>query len=71
MIKIEKAPMRVEKDMTTVFAPPRLKCPDCGTPMRLVAIMPSPTTVPSQADEITYRCDKCQVELKRLNKPLS
>jgi DNA-directed RNA polymerase subunit RPC12/RpoP len=64
--------MRVEKDpVTTAFAPPRLKCPDCGMPMRLVAIMPTPTTVPSQADETTYRCDKCQVELKRLSKPLS
>ena len=63
--------MRVDKDKdtSTLFAPPRLKCPDCGMPMRLVAIMPMPTTVPSQADETTYRCDLCQVELKRLSKP--
>jgi DNA-directed RNA polymerase subunit RPC12/RpoP len=61
--------MRVEKDVTTFLAPPHLKCPDCGTPMRLVAIMPTPKTVPTQADEITYRCDKCKVELKRLSKP--
>lgn len=63
--------MRVEKDVTTILAPPPLKCPDCGTPMRLVAIMPTPKTVPSQADEITYRCDKCKVELKRLSKSQS
>jgi hypothetical protein len=67
--------MRIENDTSApldknlsknLSLPPLPKCPDCGGTMRLVAVMPSP----SKVDEITYRCNMCRVELKRLSKPI-
>jgi hypothetical protein len=50
------------------FAPSHLVCPDCGGPMCVLAIAPVPFE--NRADEITYRCDGCGTELKRVTKPL-
>jgi hypothetical protein len=46
---------------------PTVVCPDCGAPMRLAAIFP--TGGVSSADEVTYRCDPCRVDLRRTAKP--
>jgi DNA-directed RNA polymerase subunit RPC12/RpoP len=37
-------------------------CPDCGSPTRLVSVVPSAV---SDKDELTYRCEVCQKEFKR------
>jgi hypothetical protein len=44
-----------------LHATPSLHCPDCGAPMRLLAIAPS--LVASDGNQITYRCEVCSVEL--------
>jgi hypothetical protein len=36
--------------------------------MRLAAIMPTISAPP--ADEITYRCETCKIEMKRVTRPL-
>jgi hypothetical protein len=45
-----------------------LCCPDCGAPMRLIAVLPAPTE--RRADEVHYRCELCKVDLKRITKRL-
>jgi hypothetical protein len=39
---------------------PSLHCPDCGAPMRLLAMMPTAST--RDVDATTYRCEVCNVE---------
>jgi len=42
-------------------------CPVCGASMRIATILPTPAR---SADEITYRCDPCRIEHKRITKPI-
>jgi len=39
---------------------PSLHCPDCGAPMRLLAMMP--TASASDVDATTHRCEVCDFE---------
>jgi hypothetical protein len=41
-----------------------LVCPNCRVPMEVVGIEPSATT--SGADDITFRCERCKSEIKRV-----
>jgi DNA-directed RNA polymerase subunit RPC12/RpoP len=41
-----------------------VRCPKCGTLMRLVAIEPAWSVL--GADEITYQCGACNQEQKRI-----
>jgi hypothetical protein len=43
-----------------------LPCPDCGTVMKLFSIIP--TSAVQDGDEITYRCDPCAINLKRVRR---
>jgi hypothetical protein len=47
-------------------ATPSLHCPDCGAPMRLLAMRPARSAHGSDAgrDEITYRCEVCSTNLQ-------
>lgn len=38
-----------------------VNCPDCHMPMRLARVGSGPTPF---TDELTYRCDSCQREVK-------
>jgi len=41
-----------------------LVCPNCRVPMQVVGIEPSATT--AGADDITFRCERCKSEIKRV-----
>jgi DNA-directed RNA polymerase subunit M/transcription elongation factor TFIIS len=43
-------------------ATPSLHCPDCGAPMRLLAMLPARSA--HGGDEITYRCEVCSTNLQ-------
>jgi hypothetical protein len=58
--------MRIHDQHSGVFASPHLICPNCGGPMKLTFIIPA-TATPT-ADEITYRCEGCQIEMRRVMK---
>jgi hypothetical protein len=58
--------MYTSKEAETFFAPPQVLCPDCGSAMRVFSVMPSPL---GRGGEIVYRCDGCNVELKRVIGP--
>ena len=59
--------MRIQDILVRPFALMGIPCPDCGSPMRLAATMPVET--PPKADEMAYRCDACDCELKRVTPP--
>jgi hypothetical protein len=44
-----------------------VRCPDCSALMRLAAV----ETAPEFKDEITYRCDACEKEIKQQVEPKS
>jgi hypothetical protein len=41
-----------------------LVCPNCRVPMQAVGVEPSATT--PGADDITFRCERCKSEIKRV-----
>jgi hypothetical protein len=47
-------------------ATPSLHCPDCGAPMRLLAMLPARSAQGSDTggEEITYRCEVCSTTLQ-------
>jgi hypothetical protein len=59
--------------MRIYYAPPfqalplHVLCPTCGDRMRLTVI--APLTLEDDADEMTLRCDECEIELKRVTRP--
>jgi hypothetical protein len=57
--------MHIQDDV--VRSTPRviMLCPDCGDPMRVTA---TPATVLPKV-EITFRCDLCDCDLKRVSRP--
>jgi hypothetical protein len=57
-------PMATLRSTRAFFATPSLHCPDCGAPMRLLAIAPSGSA--PGADEISYRCEVCSIEMKHV-----
>jgi len=59
--------MRIQDVLVRPFALIVIPCPDCGSPMRLAAIIPLET--PPRADEMTYRCDACDCDLTRVTLP--
>jgi hypothetical protein len=56
--------MAIKRNMRAFVATPSLHCPDCGAPMRLLAITPS-LSAPT-ADEIVYRCEVCSIDMKHV-----
>jgi hypothetical protein len=59
--------MHIQDVVVRPFALMVIPCPDCGSPMRLAAIMPVETR--PRADEMMYRCDACDCNLKRVILP--
>jgi hypothetical protein len=59
--------MRKHKITGAIITQSPAVCPVCGAPMRIATILPTPAR---SADEITYRCDGCRVEDKRIMRPL-
>jgi ssDNA-binding Zn-finger/Zn-ribbon topoisomerase 1 len=59
--------MRIQDVVVRPFALMVIPCPDCGNPMRLAAIIPVGT--PPKSEEMTYRCDTCDCDLKRVSGP--
>jgi transcription elongation factor Elf1 len=51
----------IRRRTRALLATPSLHCPDCGAPMRLLAMVPS--LVSCEEDQITYRCEVCGIEL--------
>jgi len=64
-----EADMRIQDVVGRPFAVMVVPCPNCGGPMRLAAIMPVESS--PNADEMTYRCDTCDCEFKRVTRPKS
>jgi hypothetical protein len=58
--------MRIRDDVVRPFAVIPIPCPDCGAQMRLAAVMPADSS--ARADEMTYRCDACNCDLKRITR---
>jgi hypothetical protein len=46
--------------------PPDVLCPACGDRMRVTMI--APLTLERDADEMTFRCYECEIELKRVTR---
>jgi hypothetical protein len=58
--------MRTQDEVVRPFALIPIPCPDCGGQMRLAAVMPADSS--PMADEMTYRCDACNCNLKRVTR---
>jgi hypothetical protein len=58
--------MRTQDEVVRPFALMPIPCPDCGGQMRLAAVMPADS--PEKGDVITYRCDACNCDLKRVTR---
>jgi hypothetical protein len=56
----------LDRPSTIRGATPSLHCPDCGAPMRLLAMLPARSAHGSDTggDEITYRCEVCSTDLQ-------
>jgi len=52
-----------------LIAIPSLHCPDCGAPMRLLAMMPTATARDVHAT--TYRCEVCNIEIDNRTRKLA
>jgi hypothetical protein len=61
--------MRIQDEVGRPSALIPMPCPDCGGQMRLAAVMPAASS--EKADEITYRCDACNCDLKRVRRKKS
>jgi hypothetical protein len=57
--------MNIQDDVVRSIPLVIMLCPDCGDPMR---VSTAPTAVPSKV-EITFRCDLCDCDLKRVSRP--
>jgi hypothetical protein len=55
-----------DKEPNDQFMPAPILCPDCGSPMRLLAI--TPKLMRRKTGEISYRCEGCDIELRRVAK---
>jgi hypothetical protein len=55
--------MRTREEVVRSYPLIPIPCPDCGEPMRIAAVMPA--DLPVNADELTYRCDACECDLRR------
>lgn len=55
--------MNIRSNSPEYYELPHMICPECGAPMRLAAIFPLPS---DRRDEISFRCEACDVELKRV-----
>ena len=64
----ERRAMTMQQSAPNFFDPYHLMCPDCEAPMRLSAV--TPLQSPRSAEEITYRCEACGIEQKKIIKPL-
>jgi DNA-directed RNA polymerase subunit M/transcription elongation factor TFIIS len=53
--------MTNHRSAAALSAIPSLHCPDCGAPMRLLAMMS--TASARDVDATTYRCEVCNVEM--------
>jgi hypothetical protein len=58
--------MRTQDEVVRLFALIPIPCPDCGCQMRLAAVMPADSS--AKVDEMTYRCDACNCDLKRVTR---
>jgi hypothetical protein len=59
--------MRTREEAVCSYPLIPIPCPDCGGPMRISAVVPA--DLPVRADELTYRCDACDCDLKRWVSP--
>jgi hypothetical protein len=53
-----------DKTLGDHFTPAPLLCPDCGSPMKFMAI--TPKLLDHDIGEIFYRCDRCDIDMRRL-----
>jgi hypothetical protein len=60
--------MRIYHNPSIHSSPLYLLCPACGDRMRLVMIVP--VTSERAPDEITFRCEECDIELTRLTRAI-
>jgi hypothetical protein len=61
--------MRTQDEVVRSFVVMPIPCPDCGSQMRLAAVLPVDSS--AKADEMTYRCDACNCDLKRVTRKKS
>jgi DNA-directed RNA polymerase subunit M/transcription elongation factor TFIIS len=52
----------LDRPLAVRGATPSLHCPDCGAPMRLLAMLPARSA--QGGEEITYRCEVCSTNLQ-------
>jgi hypothetical protein len=64
----ERRAMTMQQSAPNFFDPYHLMCPDCEASMRLSAV--TPLQSPRSAEEVTYRCEACGIEQKKIIKPL-
>ena len=57
--------MRISSEPPTFFVSSNLNCPDCGAAMKLFGIVPASSK--QSADEITFRCDRCKLNITRMS----
>jgi hypothetical protein len=66
---VDEDDMRIQNVVWRPFALMVIPCPDCGRPMRLAAVTPVETAArANEIQEITYRCDACDCDLKRVSR---
>jgi hypothetical protein len=58
--------MHIQDDVVRSIPPVIMLCPDCGDPMRVTTVTPTAVT---PKVEITFRCDLCDCDLKRVSRP--
>jgi hypothetical protein len=58
--------MRIHYNPSIYSSPWRLLCPACGDRMRLLMI--EPLASEHGADEMTFYCCECDIELKRITR---
>jgi hypothetical protein len=61
--------MQIYHNPSIRSSPLYLLCPVCGDRMKLVMI--APLTSDRGPDEITFRCEECDIELTRLTRQIS
>jgi hypothetical protein len=58
--------MHIQDDVARSIPLVVMLCPDCGDPMRVATA--TQTAIPPKV-EITFRCDLCDCDLKRVSRP--
>lgn len=67
LLGLEGVAMHIDYNHPINLSSLRLLCPACGDRMRLIMI--APFTSERGADETTFHCEECGIELKRITRP--